>query len=121
MGIYYLRANEGKNQTIILVQINSSQNSILIIKEFLMNKKMLIALGASVCLSTAAFAAETTASNAASAGAAVVAPATPSHDAMPTKPTEQDVNKAKSADKKTEGKCAAGTCAAGKCSGPTKK
>lgn len=86
-----------------------------------MNKKMLIALGASVCLSTAAFAATTMNSNAASTGAAVAAPATPSHDAMPTKPTQQDANKAASGSKKTEGKCAASTCSAGKCSGASKK
>ncbi|MCD6045215.1 MAG: hypothetical protein K0R48_378 [Gammaproteobacteria bacterium] len=90
-----------------------------------MNKKMLIALGASVFLSTAAFAADTTSSDAAntSTGAPVVAPTPPSSDVTPTKPPKEEVNKAneaKSSDKTTEGKCAGGKCAAGKCSGAPK-
>ncbi len=87
-----------------------------------MNKKMLIALGASVCLSTAAFAADNMSSTPEnSTSTPLVAPATPRPDAMPTKPTEQEVNKAASGDKHAEGKCSAGTCAAGKCSGAPKK
>ena len=86
-----------------------------------MNKKMLIALGASVCLSTAAFAADDANSTNTTTSTPVVAPSTSNRDAMPTKPEADKADQAKSNDKTAEGKCAGGKCSAGNCSGASKK
>jgi uncharacterized low-complexity protein len=88
----------------------------LTFKEFLMNKKMLIALGASVCLSTAAFAADTTSSASDNTnGTSMAAPAKSDAMSKPSKPETNKADKAKSSDKTAEGKCGAGKCGAGKC------